>query len=114
LLQITQIDLEPIENASRLMCGDHHHVDKLEECFPAKVSKRRNDLTEMVPGGSSIRETSWFHSAVSGKPFSSDATAASAQAMKKHSILRGVLFFTPCPCKVSHGASVNDRCALNA
>src|SRR5258705_11591995 len=43
-------------------------------------------LTEMVPGGSSIRETSWVHSAVSGKPFSSDATAESAQAVKKHSI----------------------------
>jgi hypothetical protein len=81
VLQITQIDLEPIENASRLMCGDHHHVDKLEECFRAKVSK-------------------W--------------TAESAQAMKKHSILRGVLFFTPCPFNVSHSASVNDRCALNA
>ena len=34
LLQITQIDLEAIEDATRLMCGGYHHIDELEECFP--------------------------------------------------------------------------------
>src|SRR5262245_55339333 len=70
-------------------------------------------LTEMALGGSSIREVSWFQSAVSGVPFSSAATADSWRATKQHSTLRGVLSFTPWLCKVSHSASVKDRCALS-
>jgi hypothetical protein len=48
-------------------------------------------LTEMAPADSSIRETAWFQSAVSGMPFSSAATAESSRATKQHSTLREVL-----------------------
>jgi hypothetical protein len=28
------------------MCGDHHHINEFQECFPAEVSKWRNDFDE--------------------------------------------------------------------
>src|SRR5262245_14638571 len=44
LSQIAQIDVEPIEDASRIPCGNHHHIDELQKCFPAEVHRWRNDL----------------------------------------------------------------------
>src|SRR5215510_6323266 len=43
-LQIAQIEVQPIERGSRLMCGEHHDIDKLEQRFPAEVGKWRDDL----------------------------------------------------------------------
>jgi hypothetical protein len=109
----TEIELEPIENASRLMCGDHHHVDKLEECFPAKVSKWRNDLDgdgarRVINPRDFVGPFGCFRKAIQQR------CDRRVRAGREEAFYSGVLFFTPCPCKVSHRASVNDRCALNA
>jgi len=43
-LQVTQIDLEAIENAPRLICRDHHHIHEFKKCVPAEVDEGGGDL----------------------------------------------------------------------